>query len=116
MEKYEKRFQNIQVHSQIEARKQKRKKFMKVELLCQVQNQFGQVDDNNGMFCFLKILSFLCCWYLVENKNHMKGKRDFFISTPTLFKFIFKTSFFIGKEEILCAERDVTQEGSREQT
>ena len=34
MEKYEKRFQNIQVHSQIEARKQKRKKFMKRETLC----------------------------------------------------------------------------------
>ena len=46
----------------------------------------------------------------------MKGERYFFISTPTLFKFIFKISFFIGKEEIVCAERDVTQEGSREQT
>ena len=79
---------NSQVHSQTEARKQERKKlFMKVEPLSQmVQNQFGQANDNNDTFFFLKILSFLCCWYLVEKKNHMKGERAFFISTHTLFK------------------------------
>ena len=32
-------------------------------------NQFGQATDNNDMFCFLNILSFLCCWYIVEKEN-----------------------------------------------
>ena len=50
-----------------------------------VYNQFGQATDNNDMFCFLNILSFLCCWYLVE-KKHMKEERDSFTSTPILFK------------------------------
>ena len=65
------------------------------------------------MFCFLNILSFLCCWYLVETK-HTKKERDFFTST----------SFFVwgvgggggGGGGRVCAERDLTQEGSRKQT
>ena len=50
----------------------------------------------------------------------MKGERDFFISTPTLFKFPFSNFVFYweggGGGESVCVERDVTQEGSREQT
>ena len=44
----------------------------------------------------------------------MKRERDFFTSTLTLLNP--KISFFIGKEGIVCAERDVNQKGSREQT
>ena len=44
----------------------------------------------------------------------MKRERDFFTSTLTLLNP--KISFFIGKEGIVCAERDVKQKGSREQT
>ena len=69
------------------------------------------------MFCFLNILSFLCCWYLVETK-HIKE-----ISLLLLLFFSFlnpKILFFVGKEGGggvgVCAERDVTQEGSRKQT
>ena len=42
--------------------------------------------------------------------------RDFFTSTPILFKPSLnpKISFFIGKGGGVCAERDVTQGGSRE--
>ena len=45
--------------------------------------------DNNDMFCFLDILSFLCCSHLVEKKKtyeDMREERDFFTSTPILFK------------------------------
>ena len=67
------------------------------------------------MFCFLNILSFLCCWYLVE-KKHETGKRKE-ISLLVLLSFLNpKISFFIGKGGRVCAERDVTQEGSREPT
>ena len=59
--------------------------------------------------------SFLCCWYLVE-KNISNRKE---ISLLLLLSFLNpKISFFIGKVggRGICAERDVMQEGSREQT
>ena len=40
--------------------------------------------------CFLNII-FLCCWYLL--KKNMKEERDFFTSSPILFKF----SFLLGR-------------------
>ena len=59
------------------------------------------------------ILSFLCCWYLVEKKTYERGKRFLYFYSYLLNP---KISFFIGKEEGgVCAKRDVTQEGSREQ-
>ena len=58
------------------------------------------------------MLSFFCCWYLVEKKTSERGK-DFFASTPILFK---SKIFLLGKGGGVCAERDVTQGGSREQT
>ena len=79
-----------------------------------VQNQFGQETDIRDMFCFLNILSFLRCWYLVEKKNIWKRKE---ISLLLLLSFLNpKTSFFIGKGARVCVARNVTQEGSCEQT
>ena len=46
----------------------------------------------------------------------MKGERDFFISTPILFKSPFQNFVFYWEGGIVCAERDVTQQGSREET
>ena len=52
----------------------------------------------------------------------MKEERDFFTSTPILFKSQNVIFYWEGKGEGgrgrggICAERDVTQEGSREQT
>ena len=44
----------------------------------------------------------------------MEEERDFFTSTPIFLNP--KIPFFIGKGGGVCAEHDVTQEGSREQT
>ena len=56
----------------------------KVENLSQMlYSRFGQPTDNNGMFCFINILSFLCCWYLVEKKSYERGKEFlYFYSNP----------------------------------
>ena len=77
-----------------------------------VQNQFGQATDNSEVFCFLNIWCFLCCWYLVEKKIIWKRKE---ISLLLLLTFLNpKISFFVGKGAgvCVCAERDLTQEGS----
>ena len=67
--------------------------------------------DNNDMFCFLKILSFLCCWYLIETK-HMKEERDSLLLLLSLNpKILFFTEKWGGGSLL-----DVTQECSREQT
>ena len=59
------------------------------------------------------MLSFLCCWYIVE-KKYTKEERDFFTS---LLSFLNpKISFLLEKEGGVCAERDVTHKVSREQT
>ena len=73
--------------------------------------------DNNDILCFLNIYIFLCCWYLVEKKTTRKRKE---ISLLLLLSFLNpEISFFIWKEGeglFVLTERDVTQEGSREQT
>ena len=70
-------------------------------------------SDNNDMFCYLNILSFLCCWYLIEKNIYIKRKE---IALLLLLSFLNpKISFFIGKGgRSVCAERAVTQEGSCE--
>ena len=72
----------------------------------------GQATDNNDMFCLLNII--LCCWYLDEKKNIWKRKE---ISLLLLISFLNpKISFFIRKAGggggVVCAEHDVTQEGT----
>ena len=53
------------------------------------------------MFYFLNILSFLCCWYLVEKTWKRKG-----ISLLLLLSFLNpKISVFIGKGRGFCVER-----------
>ena len=60
-----------------------------------------------------------CSWKMTPSddvEKHMKEEGDFFTSTPILFKswnFIF---YGEGGEGSVCAEHEVTQEGSREQT
>ena len=79
-----------------------------------LQNQFGQATDNNGMFCFLNIFFLFCvCIAVTQLKKHMQEERDFFTSAPILFK---SKNFVFYLEVGVCAERDVTQEVSREQT
>ena len=56
-------------------------------------------SDNNDMFCYLNILSFLCCWYLIEIYIYIyiyiKRKE---IALLLLLSFLNpKISFFIGK-------------------
>ena len=46
-------------------------------------------------------------------KKHMKEERDFFTSTTILFKS--QNFVFYSEGGSVCAERDVTQEGSCEQ-
>ena len=61
--------------------------------------------DNNDILCFLNIYIFLCCWYLVEKKKNKKKERDFFTSTPILFKswnFVFHLE---GRGGVVCADR-----------
>ena len=49
-----------------------------------------------------------------DEKNHMKEERDFFTSTPIFFQ---SFVFYWGRWGWgVCAERNVTQEGSREDT
>ena len=73
-------------------------------------------SDNNDMFYYLNILSFLCCWYLVEKNIYIWKRKE--IALLLLLSFLNpKISFFIGKGgRSVCAERRVMQEGSREQT
>ena len=54
------------------------------------------------------------CFSLRATQINMKEERDFFTSSPILL--YPKISFCIAKGWGVCAERDVTQEGSRVKT
>ena len=61
-------------------------------------------------FLLFENIIFFVLLYLVE--KHAKKERYFVTSTPILLNP--KISFLLGKGGGVCAERDVTQEGSRD--